>query len=105
MILSKRIFTMIAFLMTLALSQQSLAACFSIQGGGSFNVLDDRTVDIQTKFGKVFRLGVVLCWNLPWARRISFQSTFVCEGDNMIVYSSQQGPADRCWIQTIDRIH
>jgi hypothetical protein len=105
MIFSKRIFTTIAFLMAFAFSSQSLATCFSVQGGGSFRVVDDRTLDIKTSFGEIYRLGVDFCWDLPFARKISFQSRFVCQGDNVLVFSNQQGPPERCWIQNIERLH
>ncbi len=97
----KKFFTIIALLASMVLPTQALAACFSANNARSFRIVDSRTVDIQTVFNRVYRLRVGFCWNLPYARKIAFERSFVCEGDDMLVYSTPGSRPDRCWIQVI----
>lgn len=78
------------------------SSCFSPALNPRFQVIDDQNVLVEDRFGRIFHLELGMCWDLRWARRISFDRSFVCWGDDLLVMAGNSHVVkDRCWIQNI----
>lgn len=103
----KKILSLFGFVLAMMISQQSFGQtqCFNSYDANRFRVLDSRTVDVETRWREIYRLTVGFCFDLQWARRIAFERSFVCPGDNLLIIDNfNNNVTDRCWIQDITRL-
>ncbi|MES3038612.1 MAG: DUF6491 family protein, partial [Bdellovibrionota bacterium] len=97
----KKLFSIIAVLT--AFSSFGFAnTCFYANSASSYEVPAPDTLNVRVG-GRTYQLALSPCPNLNWANSIGFKtfSSWVCAGDQVIVYDNFSNWQDRCWIDNI----
>lgn len=100
-----KILSAILFLGILAQTNLSLADCIDSRSLVRFDVINYRTLEVETTFRDIFQLETVGCLHMNQGKKFKFDMPMICEGDDLIVLDAMGEAQSRCEIVRIKQVN
>ncbi|MES2857532.1 MAG: DUF6491 family protein [Bdellovibrionota bacterium] len=96
----------LSLIATSALGSTALAECFHSRSASGFEVTSNDTIQVRVGARQYYDMKFRHCSSLRWAHQIAFRShsSWVCDGDTVILMDAWGSEIDRCWIDELTKV-